>query len=95
MGQSIQRVEPLNWWVGMENPTLQLVVYGPQIGKSEVQVEDKGIELVKVNRVENPNYLFLDVKVAASAKPGWSTFTFSQGKKKLTYRYELKQRDQK
>ncbi len=95
LGQSIQRVEPLNWWVGMENPTLQLVVYGPQIGKSEVQVEDKGIELVKVNRVENPNYLFLDVKVAASAKPGWSTFTFSQGKKKLTYRYELKQRDQK
>ncbi|MGE8430042.1 MAG: glycoside hydrolase family 13 protein [Sphingobacterium sp.] len=95
LGQSIQRVEPLNWWVGMENPTLQLVVYGSQIGKSEVQVEDTGIELVKVNRVENPNYLFLDVKVAASAKPGWSTFTFSQGKKKLTYRYELKQRDQK
>ncbi len=95
MGQSIQRVEPLNWWVGMENPNLQLVVYGPQIGKSEVEVEDKGIELVKVNRVENPNYLFLDVKVAASAKPGWSTFTFRQGKKKLTHRYELKQRDQK
>lgn len=94
-GQSIQRIEPLNWWVGMENPTLQLVIYGPEIGKTDVQIEDKGIELVKINRVENPNYLFLDVKVAASAKPGWSTLTFSQGKKKLTYRYELKQRDQK
>ncbi|WP_286859189.1 MULTISPECIES: glycoside hydrolase family 13 protein [Sphingobacterium] len=94
-GQSIQRIEPLNWWVGMENPTLQLVIYGPEIGKTDVQIEDKGIELVKINRVENPNYLFLDVKVTASAKPGWSTLTFSQGKKKLTYRYELKQRDQK
>jgi len=94
-GQSIQRVEPLNWWVGMENPTLQLVVYGPQIGKSEVQVDNKGIELLRVNRTENPNYLFLDVKITAAAQPGWSTFTFSQGKKKLTYRYELKKRDQR
>ncbi|WP_454881269.1 glycoside hydrolase family 13 protein [Sphingobacterium detergens] len=94
-GQSIQRVEPMNWWVGMENPTLQLVVYGPQIGKSEVQVDNKGIELLRVNRTENPNYLFLDVKITAAAQPGWSTFTFSQGKKKLTYRYELKKRDQR
>ncbi|MGE8377830.1 MAG: cyclomaltodextrinase N-terminal domain-containing protein, partial [Sphingobacterium sp.] len=61
MGQSIQRVEPLNWWTGMEVPTVQLVVYGPHIGKSDVQVDDRGIELLKVNRVENPNYLFLDV----------------------------------
>jgi len=93
-GQSIQRVEPLNWWVGMESPILQLVVYGPQIGKSEVQVDDKGVELIRVNRVENPNYLFLDLKISPSAKPGWSTFTFNQGKKKWTYRYELKQRNQ-
>ncbi|MCW8310077.1 MULTISPECIES: glycoside hydrolase family 13 protein [Sphingobacterium] len=93
MGQSIQRVEPLNWWVGMQNPELQLVVYGPQIGKSEVKVDDAAIELVRVNRTGNPNYLFLDLQVKPNAKPGWTTFTFSQGKKQWSYRYELKSRN--
>ncbi|VTQ06463.1 cyclomaltodextrinase N-terminal domain-containing protein [Sphingobacterium daejeonense] len=24
----VDRIEPLNWWVGMNNPNVQLLVYG-------------------------------------------------------------------
>ncbi|HLK96546.1 MAG TPA: cyclomaltodextrinase N-terminal domain-containing protein, partial [Hymenobacter sp.] len=28
----IQRINPTNWWVGMKNPAVQLLVYGPNAG---------------------------------------------------------------
>jgi neopullulanase len=32
----IKRVEPLNWWVGMKSPELQLMVYGENISVADV-----------------------------------------------------------
>mgnify|MGYP001474646892 CR=1 FL=1 len=32
---SIQRVEPPNWWAGMKNPSLQLLVYGENMSERE------------------------------------------------------------
>jgi glycosidase len=91
----LERVEPMSWWVGMHNPKLQLLVHGSQIAASDVKLSYSGITLVKVNKVENPNYLFLDLEIAASTKPGKFAINFLQkGKKTLTYSYELQSRDQ-
>lgn len=41
--QNTIRVEPPSWWVGMENPDLQLMVYGEDIGNAiKVEVEYSG-----------------------------------------------------
>ena len=86
---SIQRVEPLSWWVGMPAP-LQLMVHGPGIGAyDEVSVEGAGVTVTGVTRAESPNYLFVDLCVAPDAAPGVYTLLFRSGRKKLSYAYEI------
>lgn len=91
---ALERVEPSFWWVGMNNPRLQLVVHGNNIASRDVKLNYAGVTLSKVHKVENPNYLFLDLLVTADARPGKFNIEF-QGKnqKKLSYTYELKARD--
>lgn len=87
-------VEPMFWWVGMKNPKLQVMVHGKDIASYAVQLEYPGVKLAAVNKVENPNYLFIDLEIAADTKAGKFPITFTvSGKKKLTYTYELKNRD--
>jgi glycosidase len=93
--QKLERIEPMNWWVGMHNPKLQLLVHGENIALLQPQLNYPGVKLVKINKVENPNYLFLDLEIAAETKAGKFPIQFLRdGKKVLQYDYELKNRDQ-
>jgi len=93
--QKLERIEPMFWWVGMHNPVVQLLVHGENIAAAETQLNYPGVTLVKVHKVENPNYLFLDLNITADAKAGKFPIEFMvNGKKKLQYVYELKNRDQ-
>ena len=90
----LERVEPMFWFSGMHNPKLQLLVHGEKIASKTVSLKYPGISLVKVNKVENPNYLFLDLNVSAAAKPGSFAIIFSsKGEKTFTYTYELRPRN--
>src|SRR3954469_16151257 len=69
--QSNVEVYPTNWFVGMKNPNLQLMVRHPNIAEgATINLSYPGVTLIKTNKVENSNYLFLDLKVASTAKPG-------------------------
>ena len=105
---SVQRINPTNWWVGMKNPKLQLLVYGKNIGDCDVKINYPGVALEKVNKVENPNYLFLDLTIAPATQAGQmmielsKTVKVQKGKKqvvdqivKITQPFQLKVRDQK
>ena len=37
--QKIDRIEPSNWFVGMKNPTVQLMVYGEGIRTADVETD--------------------------------------------------------
>jgi glycosidase len=89
---SIQRVEPPNWWVGMKNKKLQLLVYGPSVGTMSFTIAYPGVTLVKTNKVENPNYAFLDLTIGTSTKPGKMTITGKSGAETVTYAYEFQAR---
>ena len=94
-GQSIQRAEPLHWWVGMHNPEIQIVLYGTDIGTCEVRLPKSGMQLKKVHQVDNPNYLFLDVEVLPSAKAGtYPIELYKDGKRAVKRDYVLKNRDE-
>ncbi|MFV0375940.1 MAG: glycoside hydrolase family 13 protein [Mangrovibacterium sp.] len=94
LANGVDRVEPQFWWVGMKNPNLQLMVHGPDIGTSMPTINYPGVRLESVVRVENPNYLFLNLQLAANVQPGSFPIYFNLGKKKLAeYHYELKARD--
>jgi glycosidase len=88
----IARIDPAFWWAGMNNPQLELLVYNPQIAQYKASIEYQGVRLVKQDSVENKDYLFLTLVIDANVQPGKFPITFTSGKKKLTYNYELKQR---
>ena len=89
----IQRVNPTNWWVGMKNPAVQLLVYGPNAGTLTYSVNYPGVKLLKAHRVENPNYAFLDLTIAPTAKPGTLRLVGKQGSQTLVQPFDLRARD--
>lgn len=85
----------MNWWVGMHNPKLQLLIHGNEITAYEVRINYPGVKLLEVHKVENPNYLFADLEISATAKAGKMTIGFFlNGKKRFENAYELKERTQ-
>ncbi|MFC5408437.1 glycoside hydrolase family 13 protein [Larkinella bovis] len=89
---SIQRVDPTNWWVGMKNPNLQLLVYGPQAGSMTYSIHYPGVKLVRTQKAENPDFVFLDLTISATTKPGRFTITGRTGRQTVSHPYELKAR---
>ncbi len=87
------RVEPTFWWAGMHNPSLQLMVYGTDIGSSRVIIKHPGVVLKSVTAVENPNYLFIDLDLS-KATPGKFDILFQKAQKTIAASvYELKERE--
>ncbi len=87
---ALERVEPMFWWVGMHNPNLQLIVHGSNISSRQVKISYPGVNVVEVHKVENPNYLFIDLKISPDAKAGSFVISFLKtNEKPLTYKYEL------
>lgn len=91
--QSVDRVEPPFWWVGMNNPELQLMIYGKDIGAMKVESSDENFRVDKVHRPENANYIFVDMTVLSNSKSAVYQLTLSDSNKKLKIDYELKSRD--
>ncbi|WP_421920112.1 glycoside hydrolase family 13 protein [Marinifilum sp.] len=89
----IEKLEPGFWWVGMENPNLQLLIYGQGIGDYQPGLNYPGVSVKAVHNVENNNYLFVDLLIDKSAKAGKFEITFTNFKgKEIVYQYELKER---
>ncbi|MFK7812757.1 MAG: alpha-amylase family glycosyl hydrolase, partial [Maribacter sp.] len=95
----IERIEPPNWWVGMENDTVQLLVYGNDIAEFTPSILNcQGCAyLVNYHRGDNSNYLFLDLLIPDYAMPQSFPIIFGNTDtgKSFSYPYELKRRAQK
>jgi glycosidase len=90
----ITRIEPPNWWPGMHEPTIQLLVHGTQIASLDPKIDYPGIRLERVIKVENPNYLFLDLNIGKEAKPGKVPIQFFEKNKLVqSWEWELWQRE--
>ena len=87
--EQVTRVEPLSWWTGMKMP-LQLLVQGENISEYSVAIEGgNGVSVEKVSKADSPNYLFVDVKIAANARPGTYYIVFSKDGQSFKYPYEI------
>jgi len=92
----IQRINPSNWWVGMKNPNLQILLYGKDIASHKIALQPyAGVRIKKVNKVENANYLFVDLELAKTAKAGKLVFNIGTGANATKIDYELKTRTAK
>lgn len=92
-GALVQRVEPLFWWTDMQQPELQLMLYGKDIASAEISVKYPGVKIVRKSVTDNPNYVFLYLKISKRTKPGKIDLLIQKGKEAQLYPYELKQRE--
>jgi neopullulanase len=91
--RAVDRIEPPNWWVGMKNDRVQLMVHGPKISDSKPGIDHPGVKIEAVKRTANANYLFIDLRIAPSAKPGSLKLTFTHGDAVYKVPYELLARE--
>ena len=85
----IKHIEPPFWWAGFNSKELQLMVHGDNISKLEPKITYKGIQIEKVHKVDNPNYLFIDLFLKKN-KPKKFTINFYKNKKIiLKQEYEI------
>lgn len=85
---NIDRIEPANWFVGMKNSSLQLMVYGKNIRNSHVSVDYPGVKIDSLVRLDSPDYLLVYLNIGG-AKPGEMMLNFN-GKK---VKYPLQARE--
>ena len=91
---NVDRVEPTCWWVGMKNPIVQLMVHGQEIAATEISLNYPGVKINSISRLENPNYVFIDLNISSEAKAGTFPILFRKNKKEVvSYTYELKNRE--
>jgi len=89
----IDHLEPPSWWIGMANNTLQLMVHGKNISDLEPEFNFHGVLINKVHRVENPNFLFIDLLLSETARPGKFDILFNKsGQTIISYSYEILKR---
>jgi glycosidase len=84
--QTIERIEPPFWWVGMEHAQVEIMLYGNNIAAAGTITSD--LKIVKERKTENPNYLFVTLETAGKP-PGNYKLTIG----KIRQNFELKKRD--
>lgn len=91
--QTQYKVYPANWWVGMKNPLVQVILHGDNIsGAGGFSTNYPGVKLLKVHRPENKNYVFLDLHISSATKPGNAAITITGFKPVTTISFPLKAR---
>ena len=88
----VDRIEPTNWYVGMKDPSVQLMVYGEGIRDAEVAIDYAGVTIDSLVRLDSPNYLLIYMNTH-DAQPGTMEMTFKQGRSKKKVKYELLARE--
>lgn len=90
----IDRIDPANWFVGMKNTSLQLMVYGENIRQADVTTDYDGVKIDSIVRLDSPNYLLVYLNLEG-VRPGEMTLNFKNGKAVKKVKYELKAREKR
>ncbi|MFN5208627.1 MAG: alpha-amylase family glycosyl hydrolase [Bacteroidota bacterium] len=86
----VERTDPPNWFCGMSDTTLNLLVKGKNISSTFPVAKEKGIFIRNIILSSNPDYVLLQVNVSPSAKPGTYTVVNKKVKGEPTlFTYQL------
>ena len=92
------RIYPSNWWVGMKNPALQLLIHGGNGITDSISIQYPGITVEKITRLSNKHYVVIDLIIGEQTMPGTFKIDFIQKKKKealyrliyIIHKYQIK-----
>ena len=88
----VSRIDPTNWFTDLKDPSLQLMVYGPDIRDAEVYVD--GAKVDSVVRLDSPNYLLVYLNLKG-VKAGELPIAFCRpgSGDKTIVKYQLRERE--
>ena len=87
------RVEPPFWWTGMAHPELEVLIYDQNISDYEVSLKGAaGVRLAGAQKVQNPNYLFVELEIGPGAPAHKFDIVLTKGNDSRVYPYEFKSR---
>lgn len=89
---TVTRIDPTDWYVGLKDASLQLMVYGHGIAAAEVSTDYPSVKIDSLVRLDSPNYLLVYLNLEG-AEAGEMTLNFKIGKKTEKYKYLLKNRE--
>ncbi len=93
---TLNKVEPPNWWIGMENTELQLLVYGENISETKPMITYDGVTINSVTKLESNNYLFINLTISNTTKEGMFDIIFTSNTgKELVYKYDLESKKER
>lgn len=85
---------PTHWFTGMKDSSLQIMIHRKDIGKATVTLQNyAGVKMVKTYVPENKNYLFIDLTINKTTKPGKLQFKVKEGNNLSTIPYSLNPRN--
>jgi len=89
---SVEHYSPPFWYIGMPNNTVQIILHGKDLKDSEIIVDQQGIRITEVYKVENPNYAIIDLQIDPVCTPGTYNIKIKNGTEEIVVGYELKAR---
>ncbi len=61
---------PQNWWIGMENNKLLLLIHGTDMSLNTASISYPGVKVIKQFPGENSSYLFVEIEISNQASIG-------------------------
>ena len=90
------RIEPPNWWTGMEHNEVQILFYGENIANYDLTTlqNNNDIEIKSITKTSNSNYTFVDIEISKTALPQNIEFNFKNDNKLIkAFNFPLYQKD--
>lgn len=90
---SVDKIEPPHWWVGMNDNTLQLQIYGHGVGDAKFRVFSQGVTVDSVvSPSESGNWQYAYLTIDPSTPPGDIRLEWEKDGRKVTEKYSLRER---
>jgi len=90
---ALQGIYPTHWWTGMKNPRVQLMIRGFNASDVKISISYPGVTVERITKTKNLNYIFVDLYITPTAKPGKMNIRFNSPEGSGNIPYELKPRN--
>ena len=88
----VNRIDPPNWWVGMNWNKVKLMVYGQNLFNIKARFNSELIKVVKIHQNNNLNYAFIDIEIDPQSAPGDYQLEIFRGSETVTLDFPVLER---
>lgn len=93
----IDKIEPPFWFCEMKNPEVQIMLHGDNLAQYDLKIIEGDGEVLKIQKLANPNYLWVDYRVAPQQQKEYSVSfgLFTPGKKRPAAQFDYTFKEKK